>query len=146
MNTPWSKADHVETIEKGVHWVSTPSHGGLMVSLAKAKQVLSPDAIRVAYPGEFCGYVCFEEDCSFAVAFYEHPEWARFLDVKSLAEWKQSSYAPDSYMGKAALESIPRLTARVSMTDEQIKADMEQVIRRWNPEYFDASLAQKASL
>ena len=85
ISTPWGTSQQVETIARGIHWVSTAGHGGLMVSAGVAEKVLSQQAIKVAHPGRCGGYVCFEEDCSYAVAFFEHPEWKRHLDKKSLA-------------------------------------------------------------
>jgi hypothetical protein len=136
MNTPWGMSDSVRTIERGVHWVGTPSHGGLMVSLAKARAIFSEKTIRLAHPGQIAGYVCFEEDCSYAVAFYARPEFKRFLDKHSLAEWELSVLDPESYMGKAKAESVPKLRAEIAKTNAEISADMERIIRQWNPEYF----------
>ena len=144
MQTPWGKSDSVRTIERGVHWVGTPSHGGLMVSLAKARAIFSEKAIRLTYPGAFNGYVCFEEDCSYAIAFHENPRMKRFLDQLSLAEWEHSIFDADSYMGKAKAESVPKLRAEIAKTNTEISADMEQIIRHWNPEYF-AEISQRGA-
>jgi hypothetical protein len=142
MNTPWGVSQQVETIARGIHWVSTAGHGGLMVSHAAAKKLLSPKAFEVAHPGMCGGYLCFEEDCSYAVAFFEHPEWKRHLDAKSLAEWQCSVLDPDSYMGRAKAESIARLTANVAKSDDAIRADMRAIVTSWNPEYFSNAPAQ----
>ncbi|MGI0133671.1 MAG: DUF7007 domain-containing protein [Candidatus Micrarchaeaceae archaeon] len=136
MNTPWGSSDSIEKIQFGVSWVGTPSHGGLAVSLGQAKKLLSQHAIDCAFPGQSHGYVFFEEDCNYAIAFYEHPEWKRHLDKKSLAEWTNSVLEPDSYLGKAKVQAVPRLQSCVAQSDDSIKADMEQIVRRWNPEYF----------
>ena len=138
MNTPWGKADHVTKIQFGVSWVSTPSHGGLLVSAGQAAKLLTPKAISIAHPGQFAGYVCFEEDCSYAVAFFQNPSWKRFLDAKSLAEWENSVFDADSYMGKAKTESVPKLRAEIAKTNEQIREDMRQIVERWNPEFFNS--------
>jgi hypothetical protein len=142
MNTPWGVSQQVETIARGIHWVSTAGHGGLMISAGVADKVLSQQAIKVAHPGRCGGYVAFEEDCSYAVAFYEHPEWKRHLDAKSLAEWQCSVLDPDSYMGRAKAESIPRLTTDVAKSDDAIRADMRAIVTSWNPEYFGDAPAQ----
>ncbi len=128
MNTPWGKADHVTKIQFGVSWVSTPSHGGLMVSAGQAEKLFTPKAIALAHPGKFSGYVCFEEDCSYAIAFFQMPQFKRHLDKQSLAEWENSVFDADSYMGKAKTESVPKLQAEIAKTDEQIREDMRQVI------------------
>ena len=146
MNTPWGVSQSVETIVRGIHWISTAGHGGLMVSSGVADKVLSQQAIKVAHPGRCGGYVCFEEDCSYAVAFFEHPEWKRHLDRKSLAEWQCSVLAPDSYMGKAKAEAVPKLTADVAKSDDAIRADMRAIVTSWNPEYFGDAPAQPIEL
>jgi hypothetical protein len=107
-----------------------------MVSAGIAEKVLTPQAVKVAFPGKCGGYVCFEEDCSYAVAFLEHPEWKRTLDRKALAEWECSNLEPDSYMGKAKAEAVPKLTAEIAKSDDAIREDMRAVVTSWNPEYF----------
>jgi hypothetical protein len=146
MNTPWGISQEVETISRGIHWVSTASHGGLMVSASIAERVLTPKAIKVAFPGRCGGYVCFEEDCSYAIAFLEHPEWKRHLDRKALAEWECSVLEPDSHMGKAKAEAVPKLTAAVTKSDDAIREDMRAIVTSWNPEYFTNAPGQPIEL
>ena len=136
MNTPWGQSQSVETLARGIHWVSTASHGGLMVSAGVAAKLLSERAIKNAFPGTCAEYVCFEEDCSYAIAFYEHPEWKRHLDRKALAEWECSNLDPDSYMGKAKASAIPKLIAEVSKSDDAIREDMRAIVTSWTPKYF----------
>jgi hypothetical protein len=136
MNTPWGKSQSITKIQFGVSWVSTAGHGGLMVSAGQAEKLFDSKVIDTAYPGRFAGYVCFEEDCSYAVAFLAHPEWKRYLDKLSLAEWENSVFDSDSYMGRAKSESVPKLQAEIAKTDEQIRADMAEIVRYWYPEYF----------
>ncbi len=142
MNTPWGTSQQVETITRGVHWVSTAGHGGLMVAIGLAERVLTPEALKVAHPGRCGMYACFEEDCSYAVAFFEHPEWKRHLDRMALAQWESSVFDAESYMGKAKAESIPKLTAAIARTDEEIRADMRVTVSCWNPEYFGGAPAR----
>ena len=141
MNTPWGLSHTDETITRGVHWVTTAGHGGLMVSNGVAAKALSERAIAVAHPGKCGGYVCFEEDCSYAVAFFEHPEWKRFLDQQSLAEW-QASTDTSEYMQKAKADAVPKLTAKVAKTDDAIREDMRAIVQRWNAKYFGDATAQ----
>lgn len=140
MNTPWGKSDSIIKIQRGISWVGTPSHGGLAVAESTAKRFLSEKALS-PLPGHIVcekrgAYYFFEEDCAYAIAFYEHPEWKRFLDQHSLDEWINSSYDADSYMGKAKADALPKLTAAIARTDEQIKTEMEAIIRNYFPEYF----------
>jgi hypothetical protein len=142
MNTPWGTSQQVETIARGIHWVSTAGHGGLMISAGIAEKALSQQAVKVAFPGRTGGYVCFEEDCSYAVAFLEHPEWKRHLDRMALAQWEHSVLEPDSYMGKAKADAVPKLTAEVAKSDDAIREDMRAIVTSWNPEYFGDAPAQ----
>jgi hypothetical protein len=83
MNTPWGKSDYRHEIERGVNWVGTPSHGGLVVTEKVAREKLTPEAIA---QGEWYGsLICFEEDCAYAVALFEVPEWCE----KSVALWAE---------------------------------------------------------
>ena len=109
-----------------------------MVSAGVAAKLFSERAIKNAFPGTRGEYVCFEEDCSYAIAFYEHPEWKRHLDRKALAEWECSNLDPDSYMGKAKASAIPKLIAEVSKSDDAIREDMRAVVTAWTPKYFAA--------
>ena len=134
MNTPWGKSDQVTKIENGVSWVSTPSHGGLMISAGASQKYLTPKAL--AFGERYGAYIAFEEDCAYAVAFFQNPQWKRFLDKQSLAEWECSVLEPDSYMGKAKAEALARLIPDVAKTDGDIRDDMRQVIEYWFPEFF----------
>ena len=75
--TPWGKADFGYKLDKGVTWYTTPSHGGLGVAGGVAKRALSPQALK---QGEVrSGYVWYEEDVAYVVAFYENPKWEKAL-------------------------------------------------------------------
>ena len=125
MNTPWGKSDSKTNIIHGVSWVGTPSHGGLAVTVRAAtaiwypedgtrqRQMLSSKALKLA--DRKGSYFFFEEDCLYAIAFYEHPEWKRALELQ-IAAANNGTYVREA--------------------DAEIKADMERVIRRWFPAYF----------
>lgn len=72
--SPWGVVDHSQQIAEGVYWVGTPSHGGLMVRQRIASELLTPSAQKEAEP--YGLWLCFEEDCAYAVALFERPEWA----------------------------------------------------------------------
>lgn len=75
--TLWGKADFGYKLDKGVTWYTTPSHGGLAVAGGVAKRFLTPEAIK---QGETRGgYVWFEEDIAYVVAFLENPKWEKAL-------------------------------------------------------------------
>jgi hypothetical protein len=147
LNTPWGQADSQTKIAEGVYWVGTPSHGGLMVKQALAGVELSPKAIECAYPGAFGTWVCFEEDCSYAIAFHERPEWMRILERRSLAEAQEyvakhpanNGYPLWDYeknLLKAYADSIPDLEKRIAQTDSQLAAYFAKIVKDWSPEYF----------
>ena len=134
MQTPWGRSDETIKIETGVSWVSTPSHGGLMVASGAASKFLTPKAIELGQ--HYGAYVCFEEDCAYAVAFFQNPQWKRFLDKHSLAEWENSILEPDSYMGKAKVKALARLIPDVAKSDSDIRDDMRAIVEYWFPEFF----------
>ncbi len=112
-----------------------------MVSRTAAAKYLSEQAIKAIHSTRSADYVCFEEDCEYAIAFFERPEWDRFLKEKDLREWHAIAantwtYPPGSYMGKAALECIPKVEAHLRMTNDEIREEMRAIVTRWNPEYF----------
>lgn len=137
MQTPWGKSDHITKIETGVSWVSTPSHGGLAIALGAAQKYLTPKAIE--FGERYGAYVCFEEDCAYAIAFFHNPAWKRFLDQHSLAEWEAYSVLPE-YLQKAKAEAVPKLRAEVAKTDDQIREDMRAIVESWYPEFFGLSV------
>lgn len=82
MNTPWGKSDGTTKIERGVSWVNTPGHGGLAITSRVAIRTLSAEALqRADFKG---GYYFFEEDCAYAIAFYEKPIWSLTLNPASV--------------------------------------------------------------
>lgn len=58
----------------GVYWVVTEEHGGYVFHESVARQVLSAAAIAQGFVDT--EWICFEEDCAWALVAYEHPEWA----------------------------------------------------------------------
>lgn len=141
MNTPWGKSDSKISIERGVSWVGTPSHGGLAITASKAVQTLSSKAITIAmrerYGTEFVNlpktaYLFFEEDCAYAIAFYEHPEWFRLLELTEANSIRRDDLASVPPYDGVVLKK----EANAAKSDEQVKAEMVEVIRRYYPEYF----------
>jgi transposase-like protein len=61
--TPWGHSDRVTKIAEGILDVSTPSHGGIKLSLERQAQL--PAGIK-----NFTGsYTWWEEDCDWVVPF-----------------------------------------------------------------------------
>ncbi len=72
MPTPWGKADNKHKICEGVYNVGTPSHGGIMVGKTVAKKLLSAKAQAIGM--DWGTWLCYEEDCDWAVFAYEQPK------------------------------------------------------------------------
>lgn len=64
--SPWGDVQHCEIMNTGIYSVDTASHGGIMIELEYAKEILSPEAQKVGFYEN--GYLNFEEDCDAAVA------------------------------------------------------------------------------
>ena len=144
MQTPWGKSDSIVKIERGVSWVETPSHGGLAITATRAMQTLSSKAITIAmrerYGTEFVNlpknaYLFFEEDCAYAMAFYEHPEWKRALEVLELKSLQDQGLIGDGACPEyVAMKD--RLVRSITNTNDDTKAEMAEIIQRYFPEYF----------
>ncbi len=134
--SPWGAIQDSTQIEKGVRWVSTASHGGLMLTNEAAKSLLTPRALEAVHCTQSSTHVCFEEDCEYAIAFFEHPEWKRFLDQDCLEGWK--TYTPSTFPGSNlnVAECVAKLQAQIARTDYEIREEMRAIVQRWNPEYF----------
>lgn len=119
MQTPWGASDYQEKLAEGMWWVGTPGHGGLMIGKAEARRKLTPEAQACGRP--FGNWLCYEEDCDYAVPFYELQElreaWNR-LAVKARQQQEIQASALDvlrcyhgAYLmarGLAAVEELPR--------------------------------------
>jgi hypothetical protein len=92
MNTPWGKSDSRVGIERGVSWVGTPGHGGLAITARVASRTLTVEALQHAERRG--GYYFFEEDCAFAIAFYEIPVWKFALDGTGTDEEIRAALLP----------------------------------------------------
>jgi hypothetical protein len=92
MNTPWGHSDYEKKLERGLTWVSTPSHGGFLIGRALAARLLTPAA--TACGNKFGNYLAYEEDCDAAIILYELPRTRESFSntsdaelVKSLTYW-----------------------------------------------------------
>src|SRR5271156_3687241 len=86
MSTPWGRADNVETITEGIWFVSTPSHGGIV--LDKAHKSLMPKPFR--------NNKWYEEDCEAGKVIITFPEAFKESTVKaahaSVKNWFPVAY------------------------------------------------------
>ena len=71
-STPWGSAQESISISRGVSFVSTASHGGIMVTRAAADKLLSEHAKKRGM--HWSGYLCYEEDCDAAIVEYDSSE------------------------------------------------------------------------
>jgi hypothetical protein len=127
--SPWGEVDGCTTITTGVYWVSTPSHGGLMIDNRIIGGLLTPEAIK---EGSYFGdnerhWTTYEEDEQCNVAFYELQERGVSLirifgnvdtkdsRIKSLSRWR-----PD-YLRSRGIEPDPKEVAQHDTMAEEDK-------------------------
>ena len=73
--TPLGRIVEVQTIDRGIYWVTTVEHAGYMIDQALAQEKLTAAARAIGVPYNE-KWLCFEEDCAWAVVVSERPEWA----------------------------------------------------------------------
>lgn len=112
-STPWGQSQHCTKITTGVSFHSTAGHGGVCVSRGKAKKFLSPVARKMAI--DYGNGYWFEEDCLYAIPFYENEEWRNVCNEK--------------------------LGLKTPMTKEKL----EEGIRRYHHEYFNEDFKNKVN-
>lgn len=93
MNTLWGTAQSKTEIVPHVWWVSTAGHGGIMIAKATAERELTPQAVTrgVVYGG----YLCYEEDCLYALIAFEKPQWFMgkpFNPITTVADIQQTAF------------------------------------------------------
>ncbi len=89
MPTPWGEAQTKRALAPGVYLVTTAGHGGILIGKSRAKELLSEQAIKIGMAwGSFLAY---EEDCDVSAVFYEHPEYASWMDVKTSKKLAEDS-------------------------------------------------------
>jgi hypothetical protein len=71
-NTPWGHADHVVKLAEGVHFVSTPSHGGF--HLDPERNAIVPPEWKDATFRKLGERGWYEEDCDWAIMARFYPE------------------------------------------------------------------------
>ena len=83
-DSPWGLVVRCDTLCPGVYSVSTAGHGGIMVQIDAARQLLSPEAQAV-------GYLNFEEDCDAPVVLRE------LMDSGIIAPRTDNYFRPGEY-------------------------------------------------
>ena len=70
-SSPWDQVDYAEQVAPGIWSVSTPGHGGYMLSPQRVAAM--PDYLKDPAPmSRACG--CFEEDCEWALVVLAFPD------------------------------------------------------------------------
>jgi hypothetical protein len=106
MPTPWGKADSAHKVADGIYCVSTPSHGGYMVGKAIARERLSSEAQAAGMT--WGNWVCYEEDC----------QWAVLADAMVEVQRHAGRYWDTQKM------------------DETFEAHILHTLKQWEPEYY----------
>ena len=87
-NTPWGKAQNQTKLAKGVTWVSTSRHGGMMVSEGYANRNLSIAARKRAL--RYGKYYCYEEDDAWMIPAWELPQvWDELFKYMEPSNYKE---------------------------------------------------------
>ena len=106
-NSPWGRVQSRNTAIRGVHLVTTASHGGILISKGLASKILTPAALKFGF--EYFGYLAFEEDCSMTIPLFEHQEWLAPLGLNAkeitVADLIKSGDYYDSYIAERGLKA-----------------------------------------
>ena len=90
LSTPWGQADNIKKLATGIMWVGTPGPGGLAISKALAKKMLSPEAIHEAI--EQGSYYWWEEDVAWTVPMYDSEELLNISNKTADKKIEKSEY------------------------------------------------------
>jgi hypothetical protein len=101
--TPWGRPDTIQNVADGLLIVSTPSHGGILVS-AERLASMSDYMRKPLYAGQFA---CYEEDCEWPMpvlvfetnfrAFYERESTEKAEDIIPIAANILKNWHPATY-------------------------------------------------
>ena len=89
--SPWGHIQDTEQFTPEFRSVSTASHGGFMISEGFAEKHLSP-AARSRGERYIGDYLCYEEDCNWAIPAFELPEY-----WEEIFKWSPESVQKDPY-------------------------------------------------
>ena len=115
-SSPWGAVQQNSPICPGMTQVSTAGHGGIMVTKTFAAANLSAAARKRGM--KYSDYLCYEEDCDFAIPIFELPElWPiYFQHATNITDRKQylleslSGWNAD-YLLERGLEPDPKCYA-----------------------------------
>lgn len=129
MMTPWGNSNEAKQLEVGCWWVSCPGHGGIMVGTAYAEKHLTRAARKLGAP--FGRWLCYEEDCAWAVVIWELPRLAAAFsphtppaELREIAHRTLSSYFP-TYLIATGVQPDPEMYARWQAYQEDARMRRE---------------------
>jgi hypothetical protein len=151
ISTPWGQADSVHNVCRGVRQVSTPGHGGFMISKGYAEKHMRSAALE--YGIKYGGYYCYEEDCDWAVCanelpvlrqyFADHGEDIKDIDriiLKTLSAWRADyliacgiTPLPEEYAGylRDKKDDEMRMAKDPNLIISALSTKDKQVVRVW---------------
>lgn len=98
VSTPWGDADEVKELAPGIRWVSTPGHGGFLVSASAWAQMPA----RLASIGQRWGAgAAFEEDAAWCAVLLAFPSLATSPADLESAERALRAYYPEHVDGRS---------------------------------------------
>jgi hypothetical protein len=69
-SSPWGEIDHAKEVAPGIWCVTTPGHGGYLLSTER--RLAMPDHLKNVYT--FAGANWFEEDCDWCIVALAYPD------------------------------------------------------------------------
>ena len=85
----WGTADHVRNIAEGINLVSSPSHGGYILSRQRYYEMV-PELRHASFSND----QCFEEDCSWCAVCIMWPEYFSASAFETAVATWNTLYAP----------------------------------------------------
>lgn len=119
--SPWGQVDqHQRASDEGAFWVFTPGHGGLMIPEWVARAHLSGDVLAEGerFRGTNLVWVCYEEDCAFALPLLEWKE----LRFASKGDMFPTDEQFVEYLNRSAAHSYPHVTVNRQLSMEMAAA------------------------
>ena len=113
----WGEVQSYHRINKGIYEVSTAGHGGVMMPVQIGRYLLSQEARRIAEREH--GYLYFEEDCNWSVAFRELLDKGIF---ENLEEYYKEMYS----MGPKSFNTWLKDLDEITTTS----------LKRWHNDYY----------
>lgn len=125
-SSPWGKLQSCDKVADGIYWVTTASHGGVLVDSSLAAKLSS----YARSTGKVCcsgGFLAFEEDCDWAIPFfelklpYEKPD----AILSTICYWHQQYANSPEVRGHLSSEQIEILDRRLAdLKQEEVRSEL----------------------